>query len=69
MTNNTITFSRETLAEYKAKCEEAITNKHDTFVWKGTLSTVTEGKRLISRFEQSFIQNPIADKVTIPYNF
>jgi len=62
-----MTWDRASLKEYKEKCDEAIKNKHNSFVHKGALQDVREAQKLIERFEKEFEKSYGSNEVTIPY--
>ena len=53
MVKGTITFSRLELDNYKIKCNDAMANGSDTFVWKNNLTTTTRANDLIDKLEKS----------------
>jgi ABC-type uncharacterized transport system substrate-binding protein len=72
---HTTTWNKEGLKEYKALCDEAIKNKHNSFVHKGSLQDVGRAKKLIKQLEKAF-NDPVmkiasmlynSNQVTIPY--
>lgn len=64
---HTITFDKDSLNEYKRLYNEAVENKHNSFVHKGNLQDVNRAKRLIDRFEKEFSNSISGNKATIPY--
>jgi hypothetical protein len=64
---HTITFDKDSLNEYKGLYNEAVENKHSSFVHKGNLQDVNRAKRLIDRFEKEFSNSISGNKATIPY--
>lgn len=66
--NDTITFTKENLTQYKKFVADAKSKGESTFVNRGMLQSVDNAQRLIDRFEPHFASG-IKSKVTIPYNF
>lgn len=67
-TTNSITFSRESLAEYKGKYLNAKAEGQQSFVVRGGLVDVERAGVLIGKFEDAF-RNSLLNEITLPCNF